>query len=709
MSPTDPAVGQHSASVIYGEDDRQDVYAVESPLWRARASDSVVALMNRATLVFDDPDRATLRASTLNQNIPLCEGERFAEQLTAADCSGTLIDEDLVLTAGHCIENQAACNQLAFVFGYHHGESPDALSPITSDDVYTCRELIVSFDDGRADYAIVQLDRPAVAHTPAPVRPGDGPMVQGESVTLIGFPSGLPAKVDTGGQVWEPRANVLDFFSATVDAFGGNSGSGVFDAAGNVVGILVRGQQDYVRDGRCFRVNTLPELPEQGEGAEGITYVARAIEAGCEAGMRSDVLCAGGGGEWCARCEVNADCANGWQCNRWPQAPEASWCAPPCMDDTQCRDDHQCIEGMCTPRLASGCAPFLDEGAGLWSIDACGQVLAPTNLCEANSRCLDGDCVSRPSGDVCADATVIEAVSQRLEGNLAEYEGDTQGSCAGEGPDQVYTFTLDAPSTFTATAEGFDTVLYLRQGCEGPEWACNDDFRRRDVSAQITAELQPGTYHLFVDAFDEQVGRYLLTLEFTEQCQDPCLPTATRCEGEDVQQVCVDDGTDCGRWVSVLCPPGEQCLGGLCAPTCEDECQPGERQCLDDRTIVSCTLVDGCGRWDAPVTCRPGRICRDEFCAPAPVDAAVPPPPEPDAEVPDFAMPPPVPDADLEADAAIGGGPQEGLRPEGNERPLLRGGRGCATGSGRAPTGAWLVVLLGALGLRRRSRTQTRL
>jgi len=49
------------------------------------------------------------------------------------------------------------------------------------------------------------------------------------------------------------------FFDANLDTFGGNSGSPVFDARTNaVVGILVRGADDYREEGGCDVVNTLP-------------------------------------------------------------------------------------------------------------------------------------------------------------------------------------------------------------------------------------------------------------------------------------------------------------------------------------------------------------------------------------------------------------------------------------------------------------------
>jgi hypothetical protein len=38
-------------------------------------------------------------------NIAVCKDEKFAEQLSPARCSGFLINEDTLVTAGHCMSS----------------------------------------------------------------------------------------------------------------------------------------------------------------------------------------------------------------------------------------------------------------------------------------------------------------------------------------------------------------------------------------------------------------------------------------------------------------------------------------------------------------------------------------------------------------------------------------------------------------------------
>ena len=102
------------------------------------------------------------------------------------------------------------------------------------------------------DYAVMELDRVVTGYTPYRnvdlVRTGD-------SLTLIGHPVGLPKKFDFGGQTQSVTETLI---RGTVDSYGGNSGSPIFDADGNLVGILVGGAPDFVDDGGCDVSNVCP-------------------------------------------------------------------------------------------------------------------------------------------------------------------------------------------------------------------------------------------------------------------------------------------------------------------------------------------------------------------------------------------------------------------------------------------------------------------
>jgi V8-like Glu-specific endopeptidase len=286
--------GTEQQSVVYGTDDRADVYAHPNATLRARAQQSTVALMNPSKINTSNPNNVTFTASTLGSAYNLCSTERFRDDLTPAFCSGTLIDDDLVLTAGHCITSAAECTGTRFVFKFYK-TSATSLETVTTADIFSCQSIVArqqgTVNGRNLDYAIVRLDRPATPRfTPAPVRTAATALAVGQNVTVIGSGSGIPFKIDAGGTVRDARAATQDYFVATTDTFGGNSGSGVYEMANHTVaGILVRGENDYVANGGCTVVNVCTETGCRGED---ITYVRPAIEAYC-AVATSTRLCSG--------------------------------------------------------------------------------------------------------------------------------------------------------------------------------------------------------------------------------------------------------------------------------------------------------------------------------------------------------------------------------------------------------------------------------
>tara|TARA_B100001750_G_scaffold246350_1_gene268374 strand:- start:929 stop:2443 length:1515 start_codon:yes stop_codon:yes gene_type:complete len=405
--------------VVYGEDGRTEVYAHPNAALRAVAETAVAMKVDRDYVDATDPDHVVFDYDrTLGEAKDLCAGERFAEQIEPGTCSGTLIDERHLLTAGHCMDAAEDCTDKVWVFGFHY-VAAGTLATLTSDDVYSCSRVLAYYDDGDVDHAVVELDRPVVGHTPAPVRVEAAGLPLGTGLALIGHPNGIPMKIDDGGAVtWNSSAGT--HLQGTVDAFSGNSGSGVFDHEGQLVGLLYAGMDDYVPMGDCSVVNVIDPAPT--DDGEEITYVRPALEA---------------------------------------------FCAEPGVDSV---------------------------------------------LCDC-----DGPCVPALPGDTCADSEVIEAVSQVLTGDMNVYAADTQGTCGGEGRDRTWTFTTDRELTFTARSSGYDSVLYLRAGCDGAEIACNDDVDvDTDRGSRIATTLPPGTYVLVLDAYDQEVDAFTLTLTFAE-------------------------------------------------------------------------------------------------------------------------------------------------------------------------------------------------
>ncbi len=232
--------------VIYGTDDRRDLFEETNPMYLDLASSTAAMIDNGKVKASDEG--FVVGGTTLAER-GICADAKFANQATTANCSGFLVGEDLLVTAGHCIKTQRDCDSSKWVFGYaHHTSDISTDIKVTADDVYSCSSIVErALESGsKMDFALIKLDRKVVGRAVLKVRT-EGKIDAGEKIVVIGHPTGLPAKVADNAWV---RNNSNDvFFVANLDTFGGNSGSAVFNAeTGIVEGILVRGEADYVYD-----------------------------------------------------------------------------------------------------------------------------------------------------------------------------------------------------------------------------------------------------------------------------------------------------------------------------------------------------------------------------------------------------------------------------------------------------------------------------
>ena len=262
--------GDLDSKVVYGTDDRRDLYEVTDRKVLALA-DSTVALFS-ASDVSALNGSARLNTRSYGDSYNLCPEEPYRNQVNGAFCSGSLVGPDLIMTAGHCVTSEDACKGVKFVFGFAMKSANHDPSVVPAGEVYGCKQLLgrEQVNDG-ADWALIKLDRPVANH--APLRYNrTGAVREGDPILVIGHPAGLPTKVAGGAKVRDAKPN--GYYRANLDTYGGNSGSAVFSAeTGEINGILVRGETDYVYKGSCRVSNTCADDACRGEDVTKLSSV----------------------------------------------------------------------------------------------------------------------------------------------------------------------------------------------------------------------------------------------------------------------------------------------------------------------------------------------------------------------------------------------------------------------------------------------------
>jgi secreted trypsin-like serine protease len=178
-------------------------------------------------------------------------------------CTGTLIDTDVVLTAGHCTEDTVASH-------YQVGGGVDPVSAATFVANATTVAHHPSFDPNNIqagfDTGVLVLDLSSVQGTlPAPLAwqsaTDDAAYAAGTTFTAVGYGITSGGGSDSGTKrkvtltISQEFSNGFEYGSATANTCNGDSGGPAINGAGKVIGTTSFGDQNCTMFGADMRTD----------------------------------------------------------------------------------------------------------------------------------------------------------------------------------------------------------------------------------------------------------------------------------------------------------------------------------------------------------------------------------------------------------------------------------------------------------------------
>ncbi len=298
-----------------------------------------------------------------------------------------------------------------------------------------------------------------------------------------------------------------------------------------------------------------------------------AADGDCAGSARCDLTVADG------RCRLDCagGCPGGTACAE--DAAGATWCAPDCEADDDCRDGWICVAGTCGP----GC---------------------PEVPCAADDLCVQGRC-----GGACVE--VPEVCNGRDDDCDGDTDEGTLNACGACGPVPAEVCNLEDDDCDGDTDEGVrnpcgDCGPLRAEVCNGLDEDC--DGRNDEGVSNACGGCGPAPAEVCDGEDDDCDGR-------TDEAVD--CPEGQSCQAGRCRPVLSGEGGPCAvdaDCAAGTCFTGANWPGGFCRVECErgGDCDSGH---CGQSTVGSLCLAS-CGD-DLP--CRDGWVCADgtTFCVPS--------------------------------------------------------------------------------------------
>jgi V8-like Glu-specific endopeptidase len=201
-------------------------------------SQTAAALSTQCGPVWDGQDVEAYNGNLGVSQAFVKRAERHVGWGVHTGCSGTLIGDDLYLSAGHC---QYAVGE-TIRFNYQKTPDRSRLEPASD---YQVTQIVAQEDEGEWDYALMRLaGKPGLTFGYAQLGAVEPPA--GTWLALIGHAERKPKEITTGPLLDYNSVTISgnarqNWFRFVISMEGGDSGSGILNSDGQIIGLALEG------------------------------------------------------------------------------------------------------------------------------------------------------------------------------------------------------------------------------------------------------------------------------------------------------------------------------------------------------------------------------------------------------------------------------------------------------------------------------------
>ena len=255
--------GLELTQAIYGKDERE--FITKSSVKKFKDLGSSVALIISKDSVTNKWMNSQVHASTLEAYIGLCKDEKHSQLPSLNNCTGFIVGEDLLLSAGHCFQYEEQCLNNFIIFDVTRDRVNNQGYKISKSSIYSCKQILVSSTESDLDFSLIRLDRKVTNRNILKLHQAELNFNVSNYVYMIGHPLGLPLMKTSVEVLMNSEFDTV--YKVALDSFLGNSGSPVIHSVSQkVVGILVNGNEDFQLDeiNKCERYKRFNSIGNEG-------------------------------------------------------------------------------------------------------------------------------------------------------------------------------------------------------------------------------------------------------------------------------------------------------------------------------------------------------------------------------------------------------------------------------------------------------------